>query len=123
MSRDYTNVVQLAKGTVTTPSGGSSGTVIANIFGYAAFYLSGIQVLTKTAGAQTTSEFLVRKKGTTTAIATITVGTTAADTVLVGRPADASALLDAGTCYECVAKVTDASIVYDFEVYGTVPYE
>jgi hypothetical protein len=123
MSRDYTNVVQLAKGTVTTPSGGASGTVIDNIFGAEAFYLSAIQVCTKTAGAQAASEFRVRKKGTTTAIASITVGTTAADNVLSARPADADALLLADTVYELVAITTDASIVYYYEVYGTIPYE
>ena len=120
MSLDYTNTTLLAVGTISTPTGGNNYDYIPVP---AKSIITAVVVHVRTAGAQTASKLRVRYQGAGDTVVDCAMGTSVAHTVVTARPADADAVIAAGSVLEVAHITTDASAVYDYRVFGTMVFE
>jgi len=81
--------------------------------------VTGMNVVIRTAGAQALSELRLRTSAPVT-LASYVMGTAVADTITTTLPSAANAFIAAGTIVELVHITIDASIVYDYQLYGTL---
>jgi len=121
MSANIGDQTLLAHGVVTTPTGATTILFRMGANGTTGFgwLVTGMNVVIRTAGAQALSELRLRTSAPVT-LASYVMGTAVADTITTTLPSAANAFIAAGTIVELVHITIDASIVYDYQLYGTL---
>ena len=119
MSLDYGNTVLLAQGRATpTPAAGTQ-----QLFGfknYSGLILS-IDCIVVAQGAQALSAVKIQTSASAD-LAEIVIGAAAIGTMFEDKVADADVVRAAATYYKVVAVTIDATLVYDWRVYGSAPF-
>lgn len=119
MSSSYTELTLLASGKTPALNGGAT-TTLDFVWGKSQpFTVLFMEVLVRTAGAQSASKLSLRSyDGSTTEYASVAIGTTVADSLLEARVTDANCQFDAGTKLQILHVTSDATAVYYWKVYG-----
>lgn len=117
MSVDYSNLILLETGKVTTPSDDAIVGLVWGI-GYS-FLVYSLEVVVITAGAQSASELFLETFDGVTALATCAMGASVAGTQLSTKVAVGSMVRSAATNLRLRHNTTDLSAVYCYKVWGT----